>query len=138
MPVQKCVGRLALELGPRAITATGGACKATPPLSLEKRCRAENLRKPKVFELTPQMKQDERLLKKKEFAERSQVSERTVERWVAENRVPYIRLPKRGSRTEVRFLWSQVLKYLEKQTSKPVPLQRHMLPKALRKEANEG
>ncbi len=84
------------------------------------------------------MKQDERLLKKKEFAERSQVSERTVERWVAENRVPYIRLPKRGSRTQVRFLWSQVLKYLEKQTSKPVPLQRHMLPKALRKEANEG
>lgn len=37
MPVQKCVGRLALELGPRAITATGGACKATPPLSLGKR-----------------------------------------------------------------------------------------------------
>jgi len=84
------------------------------------------------------MGKDERLLKKKEFAERSQVSERTVERWVAENRVPYIRLPKRGSRTEVRFLWSKVMKHLEKQTSKPVLLPRHMLPKALRKEANEG
>jgi len=84
------------------------------------------------------MKQDERLLKKKEFAERSQVSERTVERWVAENRVPYIRLPQRGSRTEVRFLWSKVMKHLEKQTSKPVPLPGHMLPKALRKEENEG
>jgi len=84
------------------------------------------------------MGKDERLLKKKEFAERSQVSERTVERWVAENRVPYIRLPQRGSRTEVRFLWSQVMKYLEKQTRKPVPLPRHMLPKALRKEAYEG
>ena len=84
------------------------------------------------------MGKDERLLKKKEFAERSQVSERTVERWVAENRVPYIRLPQRGSRTEVRFLWSQVMKYLEKQAHKPVPLPGHMLPKALRKEANEG
>jgi len=84
------------------------------------------------------MKQDERLLKKKELAERSQVCVRTVERWVAENRVPYIRLPQRGSRTEVRFLWSQVIKHLEKQTSKPVPLPRHMLPKALRKEVYEG
>ncbi len=84
------------------------------------------------------MKQDERLLKKKEFAERCEVCVRTVERWVAENLVPYIRLPQRGSRTEVRFLWSKVLKHLEKQTSKPVPLPRHMLPKALRKEANEG
>jgi len=84
------------------------------------------------------MGKDERLLKKKEFAERSQVSERTVERWVAENRVPYIRLPKRGSRTQVRFLWSQVMKHLVNRMSKPVPLSGHMLPRALRKEANEG
>ena len=84
------------------------------------------------------MDQDERLLNKEQLAQRCQVSERTVERWVVENRVPYIRLPQRGSRTGVRFLWSQVMKHLVKQTSKPVPLPGHMLPRALGKETNEG
>ena len=47
------------------------------------------------------------------------VSERTLERWVRERRIPFIQLPRRGAWSGVRFLRSQLLKWLEQQTIRP-------------------
>ena len=47
-------------------------------------------------------------MNKEDLAQILQVSVRTIDRWVAVNRSP------RGSRREVRFLWSRVLGSLAK------------------------
>ena len=60
------------------------------------------------------------LLNKKQLAELLQVSVRTVERWVCEARIPYIPLPRRGSRVEVRFRWADIARWLEKRQVQPV------------------
>lgn len=61
----------------------------------------------------------EDILNKKQLSEMLQVSERTVERWIAERRVPHVRLPTRGSRSEVRFLRSTILSWLKRTEIKP-------------------
>lgn len=65
------------------------------------------------------MTEDE-VLTKEELAELLQVSKRTVERWVEESRIPFIRLPRRGSKSNVRFLKSNVLQWLRKCENKPI------------------
>jgi excisionase family DNA binding protein len=55
-----------------------------------------------------------------EAARLLKVSERTLKRWTRENRVPYVRLPQRGSWSGIRFLRSRLLKWLEGQAVKPV------------------
>ena len=47
------------------------------------------------------------------------VSERSLERYVREGLVPYVRLPKRGAWAGVRFLRPDLLKWLEHQTVRP-------------------
>ena len=63
---------------------------------------------------------EDEVITKEELAELLQVSKRTVERWVEESRIPFIRLPKRGSKSNVRFLKSNVLQWLRKCENKPV------------------
>ena len=66
------------------------------------------------------MMTEDEVITKEELAELLQVSKRTVERWVEESRIPFIRLPKRGSKSNVRFLKSNVLQWLRKCENKPV------------------
>ena len=47
------------------------------------------------------------------------VSERTLERWTMERRIPFIRLPRRGSWSGVRFLRSDLDAWLRRQTVRP-------------------
>jgi predicted DNA-binding transcriptional regulator AlpA len=64
------------------------------------------------------------ILDKKQLSEMLHISERTIERWVVERRVPHIRLPQRGSRSEVRFLKSTILSWLKRTEVKPVSIYR--------------
>ena len=59
------------------------------------------------------------ILDKKQVADLLRVSERTVERWVAEGRIPYIPLPKRGAWAEIRFMKSNILKWLIRKEVRP-------------------
>jgi excisionase family DNA binding protein len=54
------------------------------------------------------------VMDKRLLSELLSVSERTIERWIVERRIPYVTLPKRGSRTEVRFLRSTILTWLKR------------------------
>ena len=54
-----------------------------------------------------------------EAAEFLGISPRTLERYVHEGLIPYVPLPKRGSRGAVRFLRVQLLQWLERRTVKP-------------------
>jgi len=47
------------------------------------------------------------------------ISERTLQRWVRERRIPFVQLPQRGSCSGVRFVRSQLVKWLEQQTVRP-------------------
>jgi phage terminase Nu1 subunit (DNA packaging protein) len=60
----------------------------------------------------------EEVLDKRQLSEMLHVSERTVERWITESRIPYIRLPKRGAWSEIRFLKSTILIWLKKSEHK--------------------
>jgi len=55
-----------------------------------------------------------------EAAEFLGISPRTLERYVREGLIPYVPLPKRGSRSVVRFLRSQLVEWLERRTVRPV------------------
>ena len=66
------------------------------------------------------MRPDEKLLDKRQLAERCGVSIRTVERWVERRLVPFLVLPQTGSRREVRFPESEVKRILEKRLVRPV------------------
>jgi 3'-phosphoadenosine 5'-phosphosulfate sulfotransferase (PAPS reductase)/FAD synthetase len=46
------------------------------------------------------------ILTKRDVAELLKVSERTVERWMSDEAIPYAPLPKRGAWSEVRFFRS--------------------------------
>jgi excisionase family DNA binding protein len=52
-------------------------------------------------------------------AEFLNISERTLERYVREGLIPYVRLPQRGAWSGIRFLRSDLLKWLQTQTVKP-------------------
>ena len=47
------------------------------------------------------------------------VSERTLERWTNEGRIPFIRLPRRGAWSGVRFLKADLVAWLKRQTVRP-------------------
>lgn len=47
------------------------------------------------------------------------VSPRTIDRWVDESKIPYVRLPRRGRRTQVRFKLSSLEKWLNRKEIKP-------------------
>jgi excisionase family DNA binding protein len=65
------------------------------------------------------MTEDE-ILTKEQLAELLHVSKRTVERWIAECSVPFIKLPERGNKTNVRFLRTNVMQWLRKKEKKPL------------------
>ena len=58
------------------------------------------------------------ILTKRDVAELLQVSERTVERWMAEGSIPYVPLPKRGAWSEARFLRPEIVEWMRKRTVK--------------------
>lgn len=58
------------------------------------------------------------VLTKSELAELLNVSERTVERWIEERTVPFVVLPQRGSRSNIRFLKSTIIKWLKRNEHK--------------------
>lgn len=70
------------------------------------------------------MTEDE-VLTKEQLAELLQVSKRTVERWITECSVPFIKLPERGSKTNVRFLKANVMQWLQKKEKRPTGKFRH-------------
>lgn len=47
------------------------------------------------------------------------ISSRTLERYVREAAIPYAPLPKRGARGSVRFLRSQLIRWLQQRTVRP-------------------
>lgn len=60
---------------------------------------------------------DDVVLNYRDAAQFLGISERTLERYVRESRVPHIRFPQRGERrTVVRFLRSQLLQWLSQRT----------------------
>lgn len=60
---------------------------------------------------------DDVVLNYREAATFLGISERTLERYVRESRIPYVRFPQRGERrTVVRFLRSQLLQWLKQRT----------------------
>jgi excisionase family DNA binding protein len=60
---------------------------------------------------------DEVVLNYREAARFLGISERTLERYVRESRIPHVRFPQRGERrTVVRFLRSQLLQWLRQRT----------------------
>jgi excisionase family DNA binding protein len=63
--------------------------------------------------------EEEQVLGYVETARLLRVSERTLERWVRERRIPFVQFPKRGARAGVRFVRTHVLKWLEQQTVRP-------------------
>jgi excisionase family DNA binding protein len=64
------------------------------------------------------------VLTKRDVAELLQVSERTVERWMAEASIPYVPLPKRGAWSEARFLRAEIVEWMRKRTIRPVRITR--------------
>lgn len=67
---------------------------------------------------------DDLLLNSKDAAALLGISPRTLERYVAEAQIPYIRLPQRGERAPIRFSRLQLKKWLDQHTIKPSPLLR--------------
>jgi excisionase family DNA binding protein len=63
---------------------------------------------------TQALTKDDDILTKQELAEFLEVSERTIERWIVERAIPFIVLPKRGRKCNVRFLKSTIIIWLKK------------------------
>jgi len=59
---------------------------------------------------------DEQVLTYREAARLLKVSARTLERWTREGLVPYVRLPRRGRWSGVRFSRIQLLRWLRQRT----------------------
>lgn len=66
------------------------------------------------------MTTEDEIMTKEQLAELLHVSKRTVERCVEEARVPYIQLPSRGAKCNVRFLRSNILRWLKRNEQKPL------------------
>lgn len=64
------------------------------------------------------------VLTKRDVAELLQVSERTVERWMAEGSIPYVPLPKRGAWSEARFLRAEIVEWMRKRMVKALRVPR--------------
>lgn len=64
------------------------------------------------------------VLTKRDVAELLQVSERTVERWMAEGSIPYVPLPKRGAWSEARFLRAEIVEWMRKRMVKAIRVPR--------------
>jgi excisionase family DNA binding protein len=68
---------------------------------------------------------DDVVLNYREAARFLGISERTLERYARESRIPHVRFPQRGERrTVVRFLRSQLIQWLKQRTVRavhPVP-----------------
>jgi excisionase family DNA binding protein len=67
---------------------------------------------------------DDTLINCKDAAALLGISPRTLERYVAEAQIPYIRFPQRGDRAPIRFSRSQLRKWLDHHSVKPSPLSR--------------
>lgn len=67
---------------------------------------------------------DDVLINFKDAASLLGVSPRTLERYVAEAQIPYIRLPQRGGRAPIRFSRPHLRKWLEQHTVKPIQTSR--------------
>ena len=67
---------------------------------------------------------DDGLINCKDAAALLGISPRTLERYVAEAQIPHIRLPQRGERAPIRFSRSQLRRWLEQHTVKPLSLSR--------------
>jgi excisionase family DNA binding protein len=63
---------------------------------------------------TQALPKDEDILTKQELAEFLDVSERTIERWIVERAIPFIVLPRRGRKCNVRFLKSTIILWLKR------------------------
>jgi excisionase family DNA binding protein len=61
---------------------------------------------------------DDDVLTKQDLAEFLDVSERTIERWIVERTIPFIVLPQRGRRCNIRFLRSTVIIWLKRNEKK--------------------
>jgi len=59
------------------------------------------------------------LMTAREVAHALGISVRTLERYVSERLIPFVRLPMRGSRSGTRFLRSEITKWLRKSTIRP-------------------
>jgi len=62
---------------------------------------------------------DEILISGKDAAAILGISLRTLERYVSEGQVPYVRLPQRGERAPLRFSRTQLKRWVERHTVKP-------------------
>ena len=47
------------------------------------------------------------------------ISERSLQRYVHESRIPYVKLPQRGAWFGIRFVRAELLRWLERRTVKP-------------------
>jgi excisionase family DNA binding protein len=65
------------------------------------------------------------LMTKREAASFLRVSVRTVERWVCERKVPFVRLPGRGG---IRFRQKALLRWVENRGVRPVQSEKRVLP----------
>jgi excisionase family DNA binding protein len=63
---------------------------------------------------------DEDVMTIDQVAQLLHLSVRTIERYIEEASIPYTELPRRGARGSVRFLRSELLKWLHHRTIKPV------------------
>ncbi len=66
------------------------------------------------------MATEDEIMTKEQLAELLHVSKRTVEQWVEEGRVPFIRLPRRGAKCNVRFMRANILRWLRRNEQKPL------------------
>lgn len=66
------------------------------------------------------MATEDEIMTKEQLAELLHVSKRTVERWIEEGRVPFIRLPRRGAKCNVRFMRSTIIRWLRRNEQKPL------------------
>ena len=78
--------------------------------------KEESLMRPAPNTIEPDT--NEQVMTYKETAHFLGISERTLERYVCEARIPYVQLPRRGSWAGVRFLRSQLLSWLAERTVK--------------------
>lgn len=62
---------------------------------------------------------EEVLLDYEEAAKLLDISVRTLQRWVCESRVPYVKLPARGKWSGVRFPKTKLLEWIDKRTVTP-------------------